>query len=304
MKRPSWNDTLMFITVAEHCSFRRAADLLGMKPSTLSHAIKGLEAQLQVRLFQRTTRSVSLTDAGQHLYQRLVPLVRDMDDALESVTAMGQTPGGTLRINGSDAAIRLLMHHVIPDFTRQYPRIALDLTLDNALSDVVKQGFDAGIRLYEDIPQDMVAVRLSGAIRFLTLASPAYLAESAPLTVPQDLLQHRCIRQRLPGGKRYAWEFARDDAAFSLDVPGALTINSSQLMVEAACAGMGIVYVPDMYAREALAQGRLVSVLDAWHVASRGLYLYFPHNRHLSHSMTLFIETVRRAAAFIPPEGA
>jgi len=287
----------MFITVADQANFRRAAEQLGMKPSTLSHAIKGLEALLQVRLLHRTTRSVSLTEAGQHLYQRLVPMLRAMDDTLSSVTSMGNRPGGTLRINGSEAALRLLLADVVPEFSQRYPGIELDLVADNQLSDVIKEGFDAGIRLYEDIPQDMVAVRLSDSIRFLALASPGYLQQAPPLTVPQDLLHHVCIRQRLPGGRRYAWEFINGDAAFSLDVPGSITLNNSQLMIEAACAGLGVIYVPDLSAGPWLADGRLVSVLDDWSVTSRGLYLYFPHNRHQSQSMTLFLDALRASLA-------
>ncbi len=149
-------------------------------------------------------------------------------------------PGGGGRINGSDAALSILIAKVVPDFVQQYPGIELDLVVDNKLSDIIREGFDAGVGLYEDIPQDMVAVRISEEMRFLTVASPEYLRVSPPLSRPQHLLQHRCIRQRLPGGKRYAWEFSRGDEAFSLDVPGTLTLNNSQLMVKAACNSRGI----------------------------------------------------------------
>ena len=293
MKRPSWNESLIFITLAEQKNFRRTADLLGMKPSTLSHSIKALESLLQVRLFHRTTRSVSLTEAGQHFYLRLKPLLREMDETISSVTAMGNMPGGTLRLNGSDAAISMLMANVIPRFMAQYPGVELDLVTDNRLNDVIKEGFDAGIRLYEDIPQDMVAVRISGKVRFLTVASPDYLKASPPVSVPQDLMTHACIRQRLPGGKRYAWEFIKDDTALSLDVPGSLTLNNSQLMVDAARDGLGVAYVPEWYARAYLNNGTLVCVLEEWSPTSDGLFLYFPHNRHISFAMTAFLETVR-----------
>lgn len=293
MKRPSWNETLIFITLAEQKNFRRTADLLGMKPSTLSHAVKTLESLLQVRLFHRTTRSVALTEAGQHFYARVKPLLQEMDDTLSSVTALGNQPGGTLRINGNDAAISILMDEVIPAFTAQYPSIELDLVIENRFGDVIKEGFDAGIRLYEDIPQDMVAVRISDKLRFLAVASPAYLQASPPLQVPQDLAAHSCIRHRLPGGKRYAWEFMRDNTALSIDVPGSLTLNHSQLMVDAARKGLGIAYVPEWYARTSLDNGTLVSVLEAWSPVSHGLFLYFPHNRHLSFAMTAFLQRVR-----------
>lgn len=297
MKRPSWNEIVMFVTLAEQKNFRKAADMLGMKPSTLSHAVKTLESLLQVRLFHRTTRSVSLTEAGEHFCQRVLPLLREMDDTISSVTALGNTPGGRLRINGNDAAISILMESVIPAFTAHYPGIELDLVTDNQLRDVIKEGFDAGVRLYEDIPQDMVAIRISGTIRFLTVASPDYLKASPPVRVPQDLAAHTCIRQRLPGGRRYAWEFIRDNSALSIDVPGALTLNNSQLMVDAARKGLGIAYVPEWYARPALEDGTLVSILEAWSPASQGLFLYFPHNRHISFAMTAFLQQIRLSLA-------
>lgn len=293
MKRPSWNELQTFITLAEQKNFRRAAELLGMKPSTLSHALKGLEAQLQVRLFNRTTRSVSLTEAGKAFYARLLPLQQEMDDVLGNITAMGKMQGGTLRINGSDAALSLLSDKVIFAFMARYPGIDLDLVVDNGFSDIVGEGFDAGIRLYEDIPQDMVAVRISGQIRFLTVASPDYLQQAPPLSVPQHLFHHRCIRQRLPGGRRYAWEFSRDNEALSLDVPGQLMLNNSTLMAEAACRHQGVAYLPELYVQQHLAAGSLVKVLEEWNIASQGLFLYFPHNRHISYAMKVFLESLR-----------
>lgn len=247
-----------------------------MKPSTLSHALKGLEAQLQVRLFNRTTRSVSLTKAGEAFYARVLPLQQEMDDVPGSITAMGKMQGGTLRINGSDAALRLLSETLIYPFMARYPGIELDLVVDNGFSDIVGEGFDAGIRLYEDIPQDMVAVRISERVRFLTVASPDYLRDAPPLSAPQHLFHHRCIRQHLPGGRRYAWEFSRGNEALSLDVPGQLMLNDSSLMADAACRHQGVAYLPDLYVHRHLAAGTLVKVLEEWNIASRGLFLYFP----------------------------
>lgn len=264
-----------------------------MKPSSLSHALKSLEAQLQVTLFNRTTRSVSLTEAGKAFYGRMLPLQQEMDDVLGSITAMGNLQGGTLRINGSDAALGLLTEKIVFAFMARYPGIELDLVVDNRLTDIVAEGFDAGIRLYEDVPRDMVAVRISGPVRFLTVASPDYLQQAPPLSIPQHLLHHRCIRQRLPGGKRYAWEFSRGDEALSLDVPGRLMLNNSTLMAQAASLGEGVAYLPELYAHDGLASGKLVTVLDDWSVTSQGLFLYFPHNRHISQAMTVFLESIR-----------
>ncbi|AHF76996.1 LysR family transcriptional regulator [Sodalis praecaptivus] len=293
MSAPSHTELRIFIAVAERRHFREAADFLGMKPSTLSHAIKGLEERLQVRLFHRTTRSVALTEAGQHFYRRLRPLMRELDDTMNSVTALGKRPAGTLRINGSEAAISILLAEVIPRFNQNFPGIELDLVADGTLSDVIQHGFDAGIRLREDIPQDRVAVRISQEVRFLAVASPAYLASHPPVLTPRDLLQQRCIRQRLPSGKRYAWEFMQKGDVFSLDVPGTLTLNSSPLMVEAAINGLGICFVPEYYARPYFASGALVALLTAWSTASPGLFLYFPPSRHLSFPLQAFIDTIK-----------
>ncbi|MHA0915429.1 LysR family transcriptional regulator [Kosakonia cowanii] len=293
MKRPSWNELLAVKTVAEQRSFSRAADMLGLKRSSLSHTIKGLETSLGVQLFLRTTRSVALTDAGEMLMARLSPLLAEMDELLNDVSASAQQPYGTLRISASDTAIGLLLETVLPDFIQQKPGIEIDLVAQGQLVDIVEQGFDAGIRLVEDVPGDMIAIPLSGPLRFVTVASPAYLAGRPTIAHPQDLMQHRCLRQRLPGGKRYHWEYQQGDAQFALDVPGSLTLNNSALMVEAAVAGLGIAYVPERYARRHLGDRQLVTLLDDWAVASAGIALYFPQHRHMPVALRLFVDRVK-----------
>lgn len=293
MKRPSWNELLAVKTVAEQRSFSRAADLLGLKRSSLSHTIKGLEKTLGVQLFLRTTRSVALTEAGEMLMARLSPLLAEMDELLNNVSANAQQPYGTLRISASDTAISLLLETVLPDFIQQKPGIEIDLVAQGQLVDIVEQGFDAGIRLIEDVPGDMVAIPLSGPLRFVTVASPGYLTGRPIIAYPQDLMQHRCLRQRLPGGKRYHWEYQQGDAQFALDVPGSLTLNNSALMVEAAVAGLGIAYVPERYARKHLDAGRLVALLDDWAVASAGIALYFPQHRHMPVALRLFVDRAK-----------
>jgi DNA-binding transcriptional LysR family regulator len=293
MKRPSWNELLAVKTVAEQRSFSRAADLLGLKRSSLSHTIKGLETSLGVQLFLRTTRSVALTDAGEMLMARLSPLLAEMDELLNDVSASAQQPYGTLRISASDTAIGLLLETVLPDFIQQKPGIEIDLVAQGQLVDIVEQGFDAGIRLVEDVPGDMIAIPLSGPLRFVTVASPAYLAGRPTIAHPQDLMQHRCLRQRLPGGKRYHWEYQQGETQFALDVPGSLTLNNSALMVEAAVAGLGIAYVPERYARRHLGDRQLVTLLDDWAVASAGIALYFPQHRHMPVALRLFVDRVK-----------
>lgn len=293
MKRPSWNELLAVKTVAEQRSFSRAADLLGLKRSSLSHTIKGLETSLGVQLFLRTTRSVALTDAGEMLMARLSPLLAEMDELLNDVSASAQQPYGTLRISASDTAIGLLLETVLPDFIQQKPGIEIDLVAQGHLVDIVEQGFDAGIRLVEDVPGDMIAIPLSGPLRFVTVASPGYLAGRPTIAHPQDLMQHRCLRQRLPGGKRYHWEYQQGEVQFALDVPGSLTLNNSALMVEAAVAGLGIAYVPERYARRHLGDRQLVTLLDDWTVASAGIALYFPQHRHMPVALRLFVDRVK-----------
>ena len=296
MNKPTLTDLRAFMAVAEHRSFRRAADLLGITRSSLSHAVRGLEDGLGTRLLHRTTRSVSLTEAGERLLGRLDPLMSDLTAALEEVAGAQGDPLGTLRINGSEAAVRLLLQTVVPAFLARYPGVELDLVAEGRLVDVVEQGFDAGVRLGEAVPKDMVAVRLGPDIRFLAVASPHYLAIHPAPEVPDALLKHQCIRQRLPSGKRYRWEFLKRRQEVAIDVPGALTLDNTQLMVEAAIDGLGIAYVPEPYARAALDDGRLVAVLQDWCPLIPGLFLYFSGTRHMPTSLRAFIDMVRTVA--------
>lgn len=294
MKTPTLADLRAFQTVAEHRSFRRAADLLGVTPSSLSHTVKALEATLGgAALLHRTTRSVSLTEAGEQLLARLAPLLGQLDGVLEDFASSKGKLTGTLRINGNEGAMRLLLQTVVPGFLAKHPGVRLDLVAEGRLVDIVEQGFDAGIRLAESVPKDMVAVRLGADMRFIAVASPAYLAAHPAPKVPDDLARHQCIRQRLPSGKRYRWEFKKRQHEVAVDVPGALTLDNNHLMVEAAAAGLGIAYVPEPYARSALGDGSLVMVLADWSPAIGGLRLYFPNGRRVSPTLRAFIEMVR-----------
>jgi len=300
IRTPSISDLKVFIAVAEQRSFRRAAELSGVTRSTLSHAIRGLEERLGVRLLHRTTRSVALTDAGEKLLRRITPHLNGLEQALEEVAdAQGQLLG-TLRINGGEEAIQQLLMTVIPEYQARYPGVELDLVVDGRLVDIVAQGFDAGIRLAEDVAADMIAVRFGEDIRFVAVASPAYLAQHPAPGVPDDLAQHRCIRQRLPGGRRYRWEFSRHGQQVALDVPGTLTLNSSALMAGAALQGLGIAYVPESHVREALNQGMLVRVLEAWCPPVPGLCLYFPANRHMPVSLRALVDMIKRQSPVTP----
>jgi len=293
MSKPTLAELRSFMAVAEHRSFRRAADLLGVTRSALSHTVRGLEDRLSARLLHRTTRSVSLTEVGERLLSRLTPLMSDFDAVLEDVAGEQGRPMGELRINGSEGAIRLLLQRIVPEFMSRYPDVTLDLMAEGRLVDIVEQGFDAGIRLGEAVPQDMIAVRLSADLRFLAVASPAYLATHPAPKTPDELVSHQCLRQRLPSGKRYRWEFRHHGQEVAVDVPGTLTLDNTQLMVEAAESGLGIAYVPEDYAKIGLQEGRLMAVLEAWCPLIPGLFIYFSGHRHVPASLRAFIDLVR-----------
>jgi DNA-binding transcriptional LysR family regulator len=294
MVRPSLNDLAAFAAVANHLSFREAADTMGVSRSALSHAIIGLEAKLGVRLFNRTTRSVSLTQAGANLLARLDPVLQDLDQALDTLAEERGTPSGTLRINANKSGASILLANVVPRFLDLYPDVELDLVSEGRLVDIVEQGFDAGVRLLESVPRDMVAVKFGGDVRFITVAAPSYLEGGKAPKTPDDLHAHRCIRQRLPSGKRYRWEFAKRGAEIAVDVPGNLTLDDNDLLVRAAAAGRGIAYVPEHFAKPFLASGELVTVLDDWCPPTPGLALYYPRSRHLASPLRAFIDLVKQ----------
>lgn len=293
MTRPTLTDLKAFTAVMEHRSFRKAADELGVSRSALSHAIAALERNLGVRLFHRTTRSVAPTEAGEHFLQRLAPVLQDLDQAIDAVVEDGGHPTGTLRINGGEEAIRQLLKRVVPTFIERYPHVSLDLVTDGHLVDIVKEGFDAGVRLAEAVPQDMIAVALGEDFRFLAVAAPSYLATAGKPLTPENLRQHQCIRQRLPSGKLYRWEFEKHGQEIAIDVPGVMTLNHTMLMIEAAAAGLGIAYVPEMAAQQWLRDGRLSAVLEDWSPPVGGLRLYYPGHRHVGAALQAFIEVLK-----------
>jgi DNA-binding transcriptional LysR family regulator len=295
MPVPTLNDLKAFAAVAGYRSFRKAADELGLSASSLSHVMRTLERNLGVRLLNRTTRSVAPTEAGQRLLLRLGPTLRDFQAALDEVASFGELPRGTLRINASETAARLLLQTAVPTFLSRYPDMTLDLVTEGRLVDIVAEGFDAGVRLGESIPQDMIAVHFGGDVRFIAVASPTYLSRQEAPKVPEDLKHHRCIRNRLPSGKLYRWEFERHGQQVAVDVPGVLTLDHIGLMTEAAVGGLGIAYVPERSALPYLDDGRLAMVLSDWCPSIPGLSLYYPGHRHVPAGLKTFIEVLREA---------
>ncbi|WP_267554321.1 LysR family transcriptional regulator [Rhizobium rhizogenes] len=281
-----------FLAVAAHRSFRSAAVELDITPSAISHSIKTLERRLGARLFNRTTRSVSLTDAGERLANKLRPAMVAIDEAVQEIEGNRDIPSGTVRINASEGAIRLVLKPVLARFFRAYPHVHLDIVSDGRLDDIVAEGFDAGIRLAEAVPQDMIAVTVMGPVRFAAVASPGYFAERGRPSVPQDLLHHDCIRFRFESGAIYRWEFERRGGTERINVTGRLTLTDQPLMVEAAMDGLGIAFVPDHLAIGGLRDGRLERVLEDWCPEFPGLCLYYPGHRHVSSGLRALITTL------------
>jgi DNA-binding transcriptional LysR family regulator len=278
-----------FLAVATHRSFRSAANELDMTPSAISHAIKVLERRLNVRLFNRTTRSVSLTEAGDRFVAKLRPAMASIEEAVRELGSDNHLPSGTVRINASEGAIRLVLWPVLARFLREYPQVHLDIVNDGRLSDIVADGFDAGIRLAEAVPKDMVAIPVTGEVRFAAVASPEYFEQRGYPMTPQDLYTHDCIRFRFESGAIYRWELERLGVVKRINVSGPLTLTDHPLMVEAAIDGVGIAFVPDHLAADALKDGRLKRVLEEWCPAYPGLCLYYSGHRHISSGLRALI---------------
>lgn len=291
--RPALSELNAFATVVQHRSFRKAADELGLAPSTLSHTMRSLEARMGVRLLHRTTRSVAPTEAGDRLLARLHPILHALDEALDEVNVYREAPSGALRINASELAVQVLLQSIVPTFVARYPQVSLDLVTEGRLVDIVAEGFDAGIRLGESVPQDMVAVAITGGTRFVTVAAPAYLAAKGTPALPQELAAHQCIRHRLPSGKPYRWEFEKAGQEIRMEVQGVITLDHPGLMVQAALAGLGIAYVPQQAAQAALTAGQLMTVLDDWCPEIPGLCVYYPGHRHVPAGLRAFVQVIR-----------
>ncbi|WP_416357634.1 LysR family transcriptional regulator [Aureimonas phyllosphaerae] len=294
MPKPDLQELEAFASVARHRSFRLAADALGVSRSTLSHAVIALERKLGARLLNRTTRSVSATEAGDALLRRLIPLLRDLDETLDAVRSDAGNLAGTLRINCGLGAAAILLETTAKTFAELHPGVELDLVTDGRLIDIVDAGFDAGVRLRESVPQDMIAVPFGSDVRFLAVAAPGYIEAFGSPLVPDDLHRHRCIRHRLPSGKLYRWEFEKHGQELAMNVPGSLTLDDNRLMVAAAVGGLGIAFVAEYFALEDLRDGRLVRVLDDWCPAYPGFCLYYPGRRHVPSTLRAFIDVLKR----------
>lgn len=301
MARPNLSHLSVFAAIARHGSFQKAAVEVGVSTSAASHAIRGLEEQLGVSLFHRTTRSIALTEAGQRLLERLQPALRHIGDALEEMNSFRSTPSGTLRINCARVAAQLLIAPMMQRFLSAYPEIHLEVVDDDGLVDIVGAGFDAGIRLEEIVPEDMVGVRLGGPLRFTIVGAPDYLARRGIPMHPADLERHDCIRHRFPSGRIYKWEFEKDGTTLEIDVKGRLTLGDIGLALRAACDGIGLALSLGDFAGESVARGDLVPVLEDWCPRFPGYMLYYPRQRKMPSALRAFIDMVRATPAVTRP---
>lgn len=282
-----------FATVAAHRSFRRAANELAVAPSTLSHAVASLEERLGVKLFHRTTRSVSLSEAGEQFLERIRPALDQLTNAMETANEFRATPRGTLRINtGALAMMRVLEPLVLPYLAR-YPDMRVEVVTDAKLVDITAAGFDAGIRLAEAVPRDMVSVPCGPPTRYVVIGSPAYFAKRRAPRTPSDLLKHSCVRARMPSGTPMPWWLEKKGRVMEMNVDGPLTLDSSDLMVRAAIGGVGLAWVAEWIAEPHIASGELVRVLEDWSPPFPGLCLYYPPHKHLSAGLRAFVAMIR-----------
>jgi DNA-binding transcriptional LysR family regulator len=289
-----YNQLRAFLAVGEMLSFSRAAEMLGVSPSALSQMIRGFEERIGVRLLNRTTRSVALTDAGESLFRRVRPAVSELGDAIEKVSRWRERPAGVVRIHAFRSAGETYIEPILSAFAEAYPDVVLDITLDDEVVDVVASGFDVAIRIGEVIERDMVAVRLGPDLRQIAVASPDYLLVHGHPEHPRDLVRHCCIRWRWPGRVTpYAWEFFENGSWFEVAVGGPLIVNDKAMAVRSTLQGIGVGFHVEETVADHIAAGRLVVLLEQWSAPFPGLFLCYPQQRQMAPALRAFIDAVR-----------
>lgn len=290
-------DLSAFVMVAEECSFTRAAARLGVSQSALSQTIRGLEARLDLRLFARTTRSVSLTEAGERLLKRVGPAMSEIDAGLEEIGELIGKPTGVIRLTADEFAVQSVLQPAIARFLPGHPGIRIEITTDYGLADIVDGRFDAGVRRGRLVAKDMIAVRIGPDIPMAVVCAPSYLDRHPVPKRPSDLVSHACINLRLPThGALYAWELARGDEMLQVRVDGQVTFNGTYETLDAALAGYGLAYVPAELAAPHVAAGRLDSVLADWCPTFPGHHLYYASRRQSSRALAVIVEALRYRA--------
>jgi DNA-binding transcriptional LysR family regulator len=294
MRKPDLAEISAFAEVASRGSFAAAAAQLGVSRSTLSETVRGLEEKLGVRLLNRTTRSVAPTEAGEQLLARLAPLLGDFEAALDSVNEFRDTPAGSLRVTVPPPVASVIIEPMMARFLAAHPKISLEISSDGTLRDIVRERFDAGIRIGEHIDRDMVAVRLGGALRATVVAAPAYLAARERPAKPQDLQGHNCIRIRFPSGTIKPWLFEKAGKRLEVAVDGTLIVNEEGMQRRAALDGVGVAYTLCDFVAEPVREGRLVALLEDWMPSLSDFYLYYPSRRQIPAPLQAFIDFLRK----------
>ncbi|HEV7252087.1 MAG TPA: LysR substrate-binding domain-containing protein [Mesorhizobium sp.] len=281
------------LAIAARGSFRGAALELGLSTTALSNLIGKVEGQLGVRLFNRTTRSVSLTDAGRTFVDQVAPALRDIKDAMAAVRSQQDTPSGTLRINAFATGAREILAPLVHDFLRQYPQVHVDLVTEGRIVDIVAEGFDLGLRTADLVPSDMIAVPIGAPRSFAVVATPSYFDAHGRPRVPPDLLGHPCVRIRLPNGALYRWHFEKDGNPVQMDVQGPITLDEATLSRIAVLDGIGIGFFMESDVRDDITAGRLERILQDWTPPTAPLCLYYPGRRNSSAAFRAFVAMAR-----------
>jgi DNA-binding transcriptional LysR family regulator len=295
MNRDDAADLLAFLAVARERSFTRAAAKLGMTQSALSQIVRNLEERVGVRLLNRTTRSVTPTQAGERLFLSLGPKFSEMDEELAALSELREKPAGTIRLTAGEYAASEIIFPALAQLLPKYPDINVEVIIDYGLTNIVAQQVDAGIRPGELVAKDMIAVRVSPDLRMAVVGSPAYFAGRKRPKTPQDLTSHNCLNLRLPthGGSLYAWEFEKNGRELNVRVEGQLVFNSAGLLLEGALKGLGLAYLTEGHVQPFISQGRLVRVFADWCPPFSGYHLYYPSRRQPSPAFSLLVDALR-----------
>jgi len=298
MSRQNLNDLMAFTTVAAEGSFTKAAGKLGTSQSALSLVVSRLEARVGVRLLTRTTRSVSLTEAGERLFKSIGPKLEEIEEDVAALSDLREKPAGTIRITAVEGPVHDFVLPRLTGLLKDYPDIHVEVVIDYGLTDIAAERFDAGIRTGESVEKDMISVRIGPDERLIVVGSPGYFAHRAMPTHPQELVSHNCINLRLPTrGNLYAWEFEKDGQSLRVRVEGQWTFNGGDFSLRAAIAGGGLAFIPDHVARPYLADGQLVQALDDWCPWYPGQHLYYPSRRQYSPAFALVVDALRYRGA-------
>ncbi|TBZ89120.1 LysR family transcriptional regulator [Rhizobium leguminosarum bv. viciae] len=293
MRATELSELAAFAAVARHKSFRKAGEERGVTASAISHAVLNLEDRIGVRLLNRTTRSVSLTEAGELLVSHLDPAFGEMAAALDALNRYRNTPFGKVRINVPNSIGPFVIGRIIGPLLKSNPHLQLEINATDRLVDIVEEGFDAGIRFGERVTEGMIALRIKPRIRLVVVGSPAYFETRPKPTIPHELKRHLCIQNMFPSGARYAWEFEKDGQTVSFQPTGPLSLDDHELMMQAALGGVGFAYIWEPRVEKAIASGELIQVLDDWCQPEEPLYLYYPSRRHMSAGFRAVIDAMR-----------